>query len=413
MFPHPDAWNYPPVAASPQVVPRDDRAWPRGAVPISVVVALACLATGVALATAAAGDGTTVMVWLIAGFVVAFAFAVVSFAVGFRRWLRGHPFSGRLQLLQFVVVTVCLVATYGFNGLVGGAMLAGLFGGMMLTNAWAIRRARANRERVDAAEAAMRQESEAQRHHAADPSGDQRAAGTRDAPVGQALRNALESERRGLLAWVVATAVATAVCLVVDAPGVATFMIVFVGGALSAWALRRLWGVWLGLRDFQKAETPPRRAFVVLLHDPTPQTMRPLLGVWSEPPVVRGGRVPTPERVYRCDDELDALECYQGSVIVHEAWVDSGPRATSKPRWVAADAGIVLPHRRPVFGRWYMGSLIRGERPEPPKPLTLRAPHPDSERFVELGAHHGSFLAALGGRLAGLGALGLVSYWLT
>ena len=30
-------------------------------------------------------------------------------------------------------------------------------------------------------------------------------------------------------------------------------------------------------------------------------------------------------------------------VVVHEAWVDTGPRRWSKPRWVAADAGLAVP----------------------------------------------------------------------
>ena len=140
--------------------------------------------------------------------------------------------------------------------------------------------------------------------------------------------------------------------------------------------------------------------------------IRPLLGIWSEPPVVRGGRVPTPERVYRCDEELDALQCFQGSVVVHEAWVDTGSRPASKPRWVAADAGIALPHRRAVFGRWYMASLIGGERPDAPAPLTLRPPHADTERVVEAGTERGGFLAAVASRLAALAALGLLVYWL-
>lgn len=122
--------------------------------------------------------------------------------------------------------------------------------------------------------------------------------------------------------------------------------------------------------------------------------------------------MPTPERVYRCDEELDALQSYQGDVMVHEAWVDTGPRPASKPRWVAADAGVALPHRRAVFGRWYMGSLIGGERPEPAAPLTLRPPHPSTEGVAESDNHHGSFLAAVTWRLLGLAALALLVYWL-
>ena len=152
---------------------------------------------------------------------------------------------------------------------------------------------------------------------------------------------------------------------------------------------------------------------MVLLADPTPATVRPLLGIWSHPPVVRGGRMQEPEQVYRCADEHDALECHQGSVVVHEAWVDTGPRPKSKPRWIAADAGIALPHRRAlVLGRWYMSSLIRGERPERPVPLSGRPPHPDTETPFDANPDHGNFPVALAWRLALLAAAGLIFSWL-
>ena len=63
---------------------------------------------------------------------------------------------------------------------------------------------------------------------------------------------------------------------------------------------------------------PPRprpKARRPYLHPGMPP--RPLLGVWSEPPVPRGGRLPSPERVYRCDEERADLLSYQGSAVVH------------------------------------------------------------------------------------------------
>jgi hypothetical protein len=129
--------------------------------------------------------------------------------------------------------------------------------------------------------------------------------------------------------------------------------------------------------------------------------------------MLRDGRLPKPEHVYRCDDERAALECHQGSVVVHEAWVDTGPRRRSKPRWIAADAGIALPHRRALLGRWYLSNLLSGERPRQPQRLTLQPPHPDHEVITELGRDVGSFRAALAGRLTALAAFGLLSYWLT
>lgn len=68
------------------------------------------------------------------------------------------------------------------------------------------------------------------------------------------------------------------------------------------------------------------------------------LAIWDERPAP-GERLPKPDSVWRCDDELDELPSVAGSAEVHEAWVDTGPRSRSKPRWVLADAGLaVLAH---------------------------------------------------------------------
>jgi hypothetical protein len=101
---------------------------------------------------------------------------------------------------------------------------------------------------------------------------------------------------------------------------------------------------------------------------------------------------------------------FQGDVVVHEAWVDTGPRRWSKPRWVAADAGVAVPHRRAVLGRWYLSSLLSGERPELPRQLTQPPPRPDDEVIMEMGQAGGSLPAAVASRLAGLAALGLL-FW--
>jgi hypothetical protein len=394
-----------------EVVPRDDRAWPRSSLFVSVGLALAAVGSGVGLVFGAAGRGSLGMALVTVGFVVAFGFGLGVSVPTLRHWVAGHSVPGRFHLLQWAGLIVCFVVIGWFDGLVGWAMLAGLMGGLVVGNVWGIRAARANRDLVDQAEATLsRAHATAGRDAMGVPAVDAEVG--QDAPVGRVLRDTVALERRRSVAWLVADAMALTACGVLDAPDHVTIVVVSTGVLAFLWVVRRLWAAWLALRDFTKAATSPRRAFVVLLDDPAPRMIRPLLAVWSDAPVPRGGRLPKPERVYRCDEELDALQCHQGRVVVHEAWVDTGARRSAKPRWVAADAGIAVPHRRALFGRWYMSSLISGERPEQPRRLTLRQPHPDNEVIVELGRNVGSFPAALAGRLAVLAAFGLLVYWL-
>jgi hypothetical protein len=137
--------------------------------------------------------------------------------------------------------------------------------------------------------------------------------------------------------------------------------------------------VWLALRDFETAAFVPRRVYVVLVHDPNPRVSRPLLGVWSKEPLPSEGLLPRADAVYRCDVTQAALLSRQGGAVVHQAWLDTGPRARSQPRWVAADAGIALPQRRAVLGRWYLASVIGTERPARARPLGMPAPNPTRE----------------------------------
>jgi hypothetical protein len=394
-----------------EVVPRDDRAWPRSSLLVSVGLGLAAVGSGVGLVFSAAGRGSLAMALVTVGFVVAFGFGLAVSVPAMRHWVAGRSVPARFHLLQWTGVIVGLVVLGLFDGRVGGAMLAGVMGGLLVANVWGIRTARANRDRVDEAKAALaRAHATATRDAMGVPALDAEA--RQYASVGQVLRDAVAQERQRLVAWLVAGAVALAAFGVLDAPIHVTIVVVLTGGLAFIWVLRRLWAAWFALRDFMKAATAPQRAFVVLLHDPAPRTIRPLLGIWSDAPVLRDGRLPKPERVYRCDEELDALECHQGSVVVHEAWVDTGPRRSAKPRWVAADAGIALPHRRAILGAWYMSNRISGERPEQPRRLTLQPPHPDNDVIVDLGRNVGSFPAALAGRLAALTAFGLLVYWL-
>lgn len=175
--------------------------------------------------------------------------------------------------------------------------------------------------------------------------------------------------------WLTAVVLVAVTARVLIAETVATSVVVAFGGFMMMWSLRLIWGVTAALRDVRKAATPPRRAYVVALHDINPRAIRPLLGLWSSRPAA-GQRLPKADRVYRCDDELDDLMSLQGDVRVHEAWVDTGRRPSSKPRWVAADDGIAVVHRRALFGRWYLSMLTRRDRPGPPTPLTIVAEAP-------------------------------------
>ena len=91
-----------------------------------------------------------------------------------------------------------------------------------------------------------------------------------------------------------------------------------------------------------------------------------------------------------------------GSVEVHEAWLDTGRLSWSKPRWVRADGGIAVPHRRSLFGRWYVNTRLRKERPGEAKPLTLD--DPDTETVAGIAAPEvevgGSLLGSMAGRTA-------------
>ena len=228
------------------------------------------------------------------------------------------------------------------------------------------------------------------------------------ASVDRLLHRATRAERRRVLAWILAGALVTAGTGVVSSPAIA-IVIGTVAALLGLWSVRQTAGLMLARHDFNRASTPPRRAYVVLLHDPNPRAVRPLLAIWSDRPP-SGERLPKPESVWRCDDELLELESMPGHVTVHEAWVDTGPRSWSKPRWVRADGGITVPHRRSMFGRWYFRRVTSGDRPGDPEPLTLEDPHAAVSGFtadepLELG---GSLAGSTAGRVAALAVLAAV-----
>lgn len=386
------------------LIPRDDRSWPRWAAPFSALAVLAALVTFVLVLA----SGSMRLVVAVA-FVAVAVVEVIAYVGAMRRLLEGHRVPAWSHVVRLVAALAGLVTMSAVDAQVGLAMLAGLFVGMFAANLWAMRAARANRGRVDEALTARAREREEARDTAVPEAGPAETRRADDVPaVGPVLRQTLTVDVQRLGAWLVAGAITLAGCLLLSAPEAAWFGVAFMGAAACLWVARRTVGAWLALRDFRRAASPPRRAYAVLLHDPTPRMIRPLLGIWAEEPVSGPGRLPTPDRVYRCDDERDALRCWQGEVVVHEAWVDTGKRESSKPRWVAADAGVALPHRRALFGRWFMSSLIGAERPESARALTVPAPSPSAETTNQEVPDVGSFPVKVAWRLAGLIAVALL-----
>ncbi|MEV0288516.1 hypothetical protein AB0H36_30730 [Kribbella sp. NPDC050820] len=371
-----------------------------------MVLILIAFGAGAGLMFVAGDGGAMAMALVGAGFVAAFTFGVIVAVRGMRRWIAGHSVPAGIQLLEWGAVVIGFLITGLVDAGLGWAVIAGLMGGLLSANVWGIRSARANRGLVDRA-LATRAAS------ASTTPATTTVSATMTEPLTPILRDNVLLERRRAIAWLIAGLIALVGGAVLDLPPVVTITAVVVGLSASLWVLRRLTASWLALRSFTKAKSAPRRAFVILLNDPAPKMLRPLLAVWSVPPALRDGRMPKPEQVYRCDEERDALLSFPGDAVVHEAWISTGRRRRSKPRWVAADAGVALPHRRALFGRWYVGNLLPGERPDEPRPLTLPPPHQTHELIARHDGPPGNLLTASLTRLIGLVALGFVMHWLT
>ena len=387
--------------------PKDDSAWPPWATAFSVLLTVGCTAAVVVVASLREERSEAVLIA-----VIAIAAAVLS---GWAMWcgsqalIDGRPAPGWVNGLLFAMLGLCFVGwvtrpVLGVCGLLG--MLAGIFA----VNVVAQRSARRNRAVVADLQ---REEDEVDRayedHRALE---ERRHPPAEDAKLGLLLRARRATERRNLVAWLLAAAPLLAGGLVLHAPLGFTLVVGLIAVATLLWVGRRLIGAWLAERDFRRAQTPPRRAFVVLLNDPAPKMVRPLLAVWAERPVVAGGVFPKADHVYRADEEVTGLLSYQGSVELHEAWVDTGPRRWSKPRWVAANDGIALPHRRAFLGRLYVSMLLRAERPDRPEALTIREPNPAQDVDQRLPALPG-FGRAIAWRVAVLALGGVAAGWLS
>jgi len=237
------------------IVPRDDRAWPRSSLPVSVVLVLASIGSGVGLVFGAADRGPLAMASVILGFVVAFGFSLAVSVPAMRRWIAGHPVPGPYHLLPAAALVVALVVMGSLDVPLGWALFAGLLGGVLVVNVWGIRTARANRALVDKAEAVS---AHAHAPASVDTMGVSSSTvdATQNAPVGQILRDTVALERRRSVAWLVAGAVALVACIVFDVPDPVTFVVVLTSALAFIWVVRRLAATWLALRDSRR----PRRS---------------------------------------------------------------------------------------------------------------------------------------------------------
>lgn len=130
-------------------------------------------------------------------------------------------------------------------------------------------------------------------------------------------------------------------------------------GVFSLFAVRRLWGIAVAWWDVRNDQDRPRLGYAAVIDDPAPKTWRPLLAVWELDPTTQQ-RLAKPDAVYRADDETGAdLQCPPASVVVRRAWIDTGIWSRSKPRWVGFEDGVAVPHRRSLFGRWYVHVVTR------------------------------------------------------
>jgi hypothetical protein len=407
---------------------RDDHDWPSGAFGVSLALGLGSLVGSAVLVASAGSLGSAVVLAVV--FAVLCCVQAAAYIDALLRWLRGGTVPARTYPVQIALV---LATSMTFSGgpALGVCGVCGFAAGVFLPTAWASLRARVDRDLVDgdetrparerAREQARQQPAEADD---APPSPwdlhDRRATSRRVPKVGATLREALAEDRERCLAWEAATAVVLVGVAGLGGSRALLLTIALTGLAALVWVSRRLFVGWLALRDFETAATQPRRAFVALLDDPNPRMTRPLLCIWREEPLPAEGRLPRAEVVYRCDEKRDALISVRGGAVVHEAWLDSGPRARSRPRWVAADAGIALPLRRSFLGDWYVASAIDAERPGRARPLTMRAPDPTTENATgtiatvisEETPSSGHWFRLFAWRLAALAVAGAALTWI-
>ncbi|GAB3253163.1 hypothetical protein GCM10027425_12230 [Alteromonas gracilis] len=168
---------------------------------------------------------------------------------------------------------------------------------------------------------------------------------------------------RRTTSWVLAGSAVTTGGLILGVPVTVAGVAGVLGVALAALGVRSWWHLSVAERRLG-TEPEAVRAWAALRDNPAPHGVRPLLLVWEERP--RAGT--RPDRVLLADEDLDALLDPGPDVVLHEVWLDARPR----PRFVVADRGVALPHRRSVlYGpRWAAGvGLTR-------RPREVAAPEP-------------------------------------
>lgn len=385
-------------------MPSDDRAWPSGALPLSLVSGGVLTAVAIGMVVATADDGDVAFGRALGGTLVAAVGGWVYMTKAQRARLDGDQ-EGRAGLWFGLAGMAAAIAVIFVDQDAGLAGILAFMGALMLANARMIRVARASRPaHADLGHADLGHADPVDDGVGLAPPRDaawvRRPATPQPRPtIGQVLHDAVAVRQRRWIAWLVAAVVSIPAAAALGAwPEAIEAMAVFALFAALV-ALLRVWPVARSRRRFARGDAPPRRAFVAVPFDAYPR-LRPMLAIWSQQPVLTDGRIPRPERGYRIDPRHDALVCGQGDLEVHEAWVDTSSR---RPRWVLADAGVAVPRRRAAAGRFYLlDSVVRVELPYW---LTVTAPTAAAEPVTDTRFDWRRFAVALAQRLAVLAFL--------